>query len=337
MDSLALRKRSGKGIGDGKTKDSGDAAATSSEPSGREVDTGAQGTQVLALEGAAETITGSETMGAESAGPTVNPFWSQRAQNETRLRMMRPDFLGEADVSENQPEPSTPSTELRRPEETATEPTGAVRTTVSEPVRSETPAGGPPGLTIGERQILREMKQILENVVQQNLELTSQNEALRQRLDKLEDDKVGSQDTWRSAASGGMPEGIEATVGLGVEGEQVQGWGEGDLGRFVPPNPTSSEPLKPLTDPMPKPGAVEISSVEYQRAFEHGYNAATEALEIERNWELAMSPPSVRDLQGCSGFESVERDARERSPEPSPLSAERTHRLNTTPQKPQFL
>ena len=46
MDSLALRKRSGKGIGDGKTKDSGDAAATSSEPS-REVDTGAQGTQVL--------------------------------------------------------------------------------------------------------------------------------------------------------------------------------------------------------------------------------------------------------------------------------------------------
>ncbi|OLQ04441.1 hypothetical protein AK812_SmicGene12479 [Symbiodinium microadriaticum] len=172
-----------------------------------------------------------------TAGATVNPFWSERAKREAQLVAARPDFLGGV-AGQTSRGPSSTSTEMRPSEEmpattgsTGPEhPAGApvsfgppatVQTTVGEQeaVGSGQPAGEP-GLRPAERQVLTEMKGILEMLVNQNTELREQNAGLQSRLEKLEEDRSAA---WRSVASGGVQEGAEQPGSLRDLSERVMG------------------------------------------------------------------------------------------------------------------
>ncbi|CAE7201986.1 putative transposon protein [Symbiodinium microadriaticum] len=173
--------------------------------------------------GQGETAAIADGGASTAAGATVNPFWSERAKREAQLVAARPDFLGGV-AGQTSRGPSSTSTEMRPSEETpaATGSTGpeypagapvsfgppaAVQTTVGEQDAAGTgqPAGEP-GLRPAERQVLTEMKGILEMLVAQNTELREQNAGLQSRLEKLEEDRSAA---WRSVASGGVQEGAE--------------------------------------------------------------------------------------------------------------------------------
>ncbi|CAE7876447.1 RE1 [Symbiodinium necroappetens] len=134
-----------------------------------------------------------EAIEEANAGLVVNPFWSQRAQDEARLQAARPHHLEEA---------ASDSTEMRLHDEHPM----PVGTPVSfgpsasrDPQESESDAT--PGLRPGERQVLSQMKELMEVLLKQNQELAHQNVGLQQRIDKLEEEKTSSH--WRSVGSGG--------------------------------------------------------------------------------------------------------------------------------------
>ncbi|CAE6971420.1 unnamed protein product [Symbiodinium natans] len=184
--------------------------------------------------GQGETAASADEGELTAAEAAVNPFWSERAQAEVQLALARPDFLGEV-TGQNSGGPSSTSTEMRPANETpevpgsavearravAEHPVGppvslgppaAVTTTISGQAVAEEPQPGEPGLRPGERQILTEMKGILEMLVAQNTELRDQNESLQSRLEKLEEDRSAA---WRSVASGGAQDWrVQSEMGL---------------------------------------------------------------------------------------------------------------------------
>ena len=277
-----------------------------------------------------------------TAGATVNPFWSERAKREAQLVAARPDFLGGV-AGQTSRGPSSTSTEMRPSEEmpattgsTGPEhPAGApvsfgppatVQTTVGEQeaVGSGQPAGEP-GLRPAERQVLTEMKGILEMLVNQNTELREQNAGLQSRLEKLEEDRSAA---WRSVASGGVQEGAEQP-GLGVGGVEDRDWSQ--LGFYVPPEKLWEDDNHPHPEPAPASSTNNPKETcEYQLGFEEGYYAAREVRGAERE-DLNRSPPSVQDWRVQSELNLREGRLRERTPEPPAISEAHEGRINVTP------
>ncbi|OLQ05239.1 Copia protein [Symbiodinium microadriaticum] len=211
-----MRRRAGKGQGTedsnaesvplqiaGISSEAGDARDASNE---LEPDAGP-----LQLVGGAEGTTeeriadpgSSENPANAAAGSVnlpVNPFWSQRMQDEARLAAARPAHLDET---------ASDSTEMRQLEDSS------FAAPKSSPVSFGPPCGDtgdnlgvaaastsvgndqPPGLRPGERIILTEMKGLMETIMKQNAELSVQNAGLRQRIDKLEEEKASSQQAIR--------------------------------------------------------------------------------------------------------------------------------------------
>ncbi|CAE7273806.1 GIP [Symbiodinium sp. CCMP2592] len=171
---------------------------------------------------------------AETLGVQMNPFWSQKIQDEARLAAARPAHLDET---------ASDSTEMRQLEETAlpvpkSSPVSFGPSHVGSGIQGATSASSAsvenqqaPGLRPGERRILTEMKDLMETIMKQNAELSEQNTGLRQRIDKLEEEKASSQQAWRSGF--GVTSDRDAAVALGgiQWGDEVR-HGEGDdLGR----------------------------------------------------------------------------------------------------------
>ena len=256
---------------------------------------------------------------AGSVNLPVNPFWSQRMQDEARLAAARPAHLDES---------ASDSTEMRQLEDSS------FPVPKSSPVSFGPPCGDtgdnlgiaaastsvgndqPPGLRPGERVILTEMKGLMETIMKQNADLSVQNAGLRQRIDKLEEEKASSQQAWRSVGSGA---GLETEVqGSGMGASDEKGLGAESLGRFVQPERVQAWGVGDVGDEHTfRDGS---QTVVYQRGYEEGYIAAKQALEDAR----LQSPPSVQDLNSA---------CRERTPEPPRdrmLGLEQ--RLNTTPQ-----
>ena len=254
-------------------------------------------------------------------GAQVNPFWSQKIQDEARLAAARPAHLDET---------ASGSTEMRQLEDST------LPAPKSDPVSFGPPRGGsgedqgaasapsasvedqqPSGLRPGERRILTEMKDLMEIIMKQNADLSVQNAGLRQRIDKLEEEKASSQHAWRSVGSGTGLEG--ETQGSGVGVNEDKGLGSGSLGRFVPPETVQSWGSRAVEDKI-RFGDGE-QSVVFQQGYEEGYVAAKQALDEARQ---LRSPPSVQDLSYAT---------RDRTPEPPKDRMPRLEqRVNTTPQ-----
>ena len=222
-----------------------------------------------------------EAIEEANAGLVVNPFWSQRAQDEARLQAARPHHLEEA---------ASDSTEMRLHDEHPM----PVGTPVSfGPSASSNPLGSgneaTPGLRPGERQVLSQMKDIMEVLLKQNQELAHQNAGLQQRIDKLEEERTSSD--WRSVGSGGGTEGAENS-GVGISG--FRGLHHDDspkdsLGRFVPPETLVAAGDRELRVEPEMKGEVE-GSVVFQKGFEEGYQAAKQV----RDWEETKQLRSLR-------------------------------------------
>ena len=123
-----------------------------------------------------------EAIEEANAGLGVNPFWSQRAQDEARLQAARPHHLEEA---------ASDSTEMRLHDEhpmPAGTPVSFGPSASRDPQESESNAT--PGLRPGERQVLSQMKELMEVLLKQNQDLAQQNVGLQQRIDKLEEEKT---------------------------------------------------------------------------------------------------------------------------------------------------
>ena len=249
----------------------------------------------------------------------VNPFWSQRMQDEARLAAARPAHLDEtaSDSTEMRqlddssfPVPKSSPVSFGPPREEAGDNLGVATSSTSVGDNQAT------GLRPGERIILTEMKGLMETIMKQNAELSVQNAGLRQRIDKLEEEKASSQQAWRSVGSGA---GLETEVqGSGIGVSEEKGLGSESLGRFVPPERVQAWGVGVVEDELEfRDGS---QTVVYQQGYEEGYTAAKQALEDAR----LRSPPSVLELNSAY---------RERTPEPPKdrmLGLEQ--RLNTTPQ-----
>ena len=164
-----------------------------------------------------------------------NPFWSQRAQEELQLQRARSDFLGSAD-DPSASRLSSSCTELRAANDNAEllrTPQGppqvfgpaALRTTVDtgrdggqaavELLRNSNSSDQAAvsgvnvtasteerhGLSSRERHILTQMKDAMVRLADQNSELLTQNEVLKDRISRLEDERSTSQAAWHSAES----------------------------------------------------------------------------------------------------------------------------------------
>ncbi|CAE7876436.1 GIP, partial [Symbiodinium necroappetens] len=215
-----MRRRAGKGQGTedsnaesvplqiaGISSEAGDArdASNELEPDAGPLQLvgGAEGTteERVADPGSSENPANAAT---GSVNLPVNPFWSQRMQDEARLAAARPVHLDET---------ASDSTEMRQLEDSS------FPVPKSGPVSFGPPCGDtgdnlgvaaasssvgndqPPGLRPGERVILTEMKGLMETIMKQNAELSVQNAGLRQRIDKLEEEKASSQQAWTMTAA----------------------------------------------------------------------------------------------------------------------------------------
>ncbi|CAE7316806.1 unnamed protein product [Symbiodinium sp. KB8] len=151
----------------------------------------------------------------------VNPFWSQKAIEETELAAARPAFL-----ETSSGKASSGSTEMRRADDLPPQPEGIPES--FGPSGPAVPIGTEgdlqdgsaemPGLRAGERMVLTEMRNLMEVLINQNKALTAQNSTLQTRVDRLEEERSNSQ-AWRSAESAGVPEAFEGEPVLPSEAE----------------------------------------------------------------------------------------------------------------------
>ena len=212
--------------------------------------------------------------GVEAA---VNPFWSEKMQNEAQLQAMRPQGLAEAERTTSAADSG--STELRvdqaagteRPNRTGDDGDGLPATSVSGDngggatgTASGSMDQGQPspserlGMRSGERLVVERMKELLEDLFEQNRLLVDSQRVLQDRLDRVENDAM------HSATSGGDREIPDVDVPATRDGvRELVGdrWvpRESDyLGRFVPNH--------------------ERGSLDYQAGVEEGIRRATEAL-----------------------------------------------------------
>ncbi|CAE7312985.1 RE1, partial [Symbiodinium microadriaticum] len=151
----------------------------------------------------------------------VNPFWSQKAIEETELAAARPAFL-----ETSSGKASSGSTEMRRADDLPPQPEGIPES--FGPSGPAVPIGTEgdlqdgsaemPGLRAGERMVLTEMRNLMEVLINQNKALAAQNSTLQTRVDRLEEERSNSQ-AWRSAESAGVPEAFEGEPVLPSEAE----------------------------------------------------------------------------------------------------------------------
>ena len=228
----------------------------------------------------------------------ANPFWSQRAQEELRLRAARPSTLDDTPASA-----SNASTELRQFEEIPPLPAGEPQSFAPQGMTESTTSPEPnPGLRPGERQVLTEMKNWISTLIGQNRDLCGQNADLQQRLERLEEERSNSQ-AWRSAPSGG---GAEASETLD-QGWRASTWGSSAMGMFVPPenSETQGQALQSL---RPSEDQGVMDSVKFQLGYEKGISSGQRGsrAEPERQPErdLMQSPPSVQVSHKVCGVTS---------------------------------
>ena len=262
MDDSSLRRRRSRREGDPEFDLGGELAVRSQERtmvagSGDAAEgTAGEGAQEVALTAAGDA------MARENP---VNPFWSERMQEEARLRAARPAFLNEAATGSEQTSASTelravedagglpqapqgPPQVLGPPDDTLAvgsvgrlgkgrgqsassgeQPHGAATAPGSEVESNETAAAiQPPGLRPAERQILTQMKGLLEGLFEQNSSIV-------QRLEKLEEDNA-----MKSATSGGSHTLRDELQGAANAGEEQSSWHHpgkessgSSLGRYV--------------------------------------------------------------------------------------------------------
>ena len=290
---------------------------------------------------------GSSSVGEDAP---VNPFWSERQQDEVRLQAARPnhlpnpDFLG--NVGAQRSGNSSTSTELR-PAETLgvaelTGPRGypvaygpaALRTTVAEgvhTVRDGVTSPAAPGVTsesdpaeravgnheeghglsVRERTILLEMKNAMVRISEQNEQLANQNDALWNRVLRLEEERSTNQTAWQSAEEA-VDAGDQFGSGSLNHGSQVTG----------------------------EVGAVsackeEWDSIRYEEGYQQGSLAAKEVMESMgvrevtqgRRFENKVSSP-------VPSFGGIGTDRGDRTPRTPPANPNRTFSVacTTTPQ-----
>ena len=236
----------------------------------------------------------------------INPFWSERVQDEARLQAARPDFLGRIleDGGERgsraiEPAPTGPPRSFGPLEQGAqvrssSEPTRETASRAAaahdhpregqtagfgidqargESIGSDSVEGESSGLRPGERLILTEMKDLLKSLYRQN-------DLLCQRMEKLEEDML-----MQSASSGDIPEGERHTTAAAeIQAPGPSGLSRRDLSPPPPPPPlnervatTPGGTLVPLgTPPITPPGtprfgpdrvAVPASAPEGPRSF----------------------------------------------------------------------
>ena len=281
---------------------------------------------------------------------TVNPFWSARAQDEIRLQAARPENLGNPDflghVGVQRSGNSSTSTELRQAEPMGraelTGPRGdpvvygppVLRTTVAEGVdtarASVTSQGasmvasamGPSesvlesheeghGLSVRERNILTEMKNAMVRISQQNEQLASQNEALWNRVLRLEEDKSTSQTAWQSAE-----EALESIDHCGFGSVNQGSNPRGDLG-------------------VADVHRGERDSLRYEEGYQQGYLAAKELMESMSSQGVTKGGHQHKTVSSpVPSFGCVGTDPEDRSPRTPPANPNRTSSIayNTTPQ-----
>ena len=318
METLQQRRmRTGKGLGnaeqaaverlqitDVEAREAGEPTTGVSD----QEEMGQERRKQLALEG---RTTGEATEAADMRGQP-NPFWSTRAQEEMRLRATRPDFL--PDIVEGtgiqRSGESSSSTELRavtdRSAEQQVSPNGppvvygpqALRTTVDRETVAEASMGenqerlrgsGMPvtqaglvtanGLNDREREVLSAMKDAMMRIADQNEELLGQNQRLRERVERLEEERATSQG-WKSAEE--TADQAEQP-GIWVQGGECnggQGMAHGGSSGF---EENSKE---------------EAGSIRYQLGYEQGYLAAKEMLESMA--APCPCPQQMKDTKGVS-------------------------------------
>ena len=220
---MDMRRRNGTGTGQPAAESVESAAGTIRDETtgaGDSVEGVTQENAIISSQELAASPEVSEmvTSSAVEAGGEVqaNPFWSQRAQEELRLRAARPSTLDDTPALA-----SNASTELRRFEEIPPLPAGEPQSFAPQGMTESTASPEPnPGLRPGERQVLTEMKNLISTLIGQNRDLCGQNADLQQRLERLEGERSNSQ-AWRSAPSGG---GAEASETLD-QGWRASTWG----------------------------------------------------------------------------------------------------------------
>ena len=165
-----------------------------------------------------------------------------------------------------------------------------------------------PGLRPAERQILTQMKELMESLFEQN-------SGIVQRLERLEEDQA-----MKSATSGGsqtLREGLQGAVNAGDEQLSWHHVGKGSsgssLGRYV--------------------SGKERNTPDYVEGLQEGYRKAKEEARAVSRESLVSSPPSVAELLDISG---TFRPNRNRAVSPLPRTPEQIQRVEsrvcTTPQ-----
>ena len=342
MDDSSLRRRRSRREGDPEFDLGGELAVRSQE---RTMVAGsgdaAEGTAGESAQEVALTAAG-DAMARENP---VNPFWSERMQEEARLRAARPAFLNEAATGSEQTSASTelravedagglpqapqgPPQVLGPPDDTLAfgsvgrlgkgrgqsassgePPHGAATAPGSEVESNETAAAiQPPGLRPAERQILTQMKGLLEGLFEQNSSIV-------QRLEKLEEDNA-----MKSATSGGSHTLRDELQGAANAGEEQSSWHHpgkessgSSLGRYV--------------------SGKERNAPDYLEGLQEGYRRAREEAKAVSRESLVSSPPSVGELLDVSG---TPRPNRNRAVSPMPRTPEQLQKVEsrvcTTPQ-----
>ena len=270
---------------------------------------------------------------------TISPFWSSRAQDEARLRAARPDFLGSAEEelgAVQRSRASSSSTELRLAENVATgmsRPQGEpisygpgsrlqttldgdvptrTRTTPDSPVEAPAPAG----LSAKEREVLSAMRDAMVRLADQNSELLSQNEMLRDRVSRLEDERSTSQAAWQSAESN--HDIVEQQAFHTGDPQSYERKGDG----------FNSEGIV-------NRDAETLASMQYEQGYQQGYLAAKEILHsgVTGGYSERVATDSADNIPASTApsFGVVGSRDRERTPPPNPNRAWNLH-CNTTPQ-----
>ena len=264
----------------------------------------------------------------------VNPFWSQKAIEETELAAARPAFL-----ETSSGKASSGSTEMRRADDLPPQPEGIPES--FGPSGPAVPIGTEgdlqdgsaemPGLRAGERMVLTEMRNLMEVLINQNKALTAQNSTLQTRVDRLEEERSNSQ-AWRSAESAGVPEAFEGqgvqglTGGTGISEGDL---GDSELGRFV--QGSLGRGMQGIAAQVSCAVAEPPEhTIVFQHGYEEGYQAAKQAFTWESERRLSQSPPSVSDAR--IEAEDASTAYRARTPEPSTTRIAYLDKVNTTPQ-----
>ena len=273
MDAVDRRRRTGKGLGTPllEIEDAGDASRALVDSTQSSCGPGHEEMQELREERnrAVSDISGKREVKTEAGAPTsaeggvaiaTSPFWSDEAK-----RRVQEHFLGTARATSVAAPPEGSPVSLG-PDHWAAS-SGMESSGVQT---SQAASGVSHGLSERERTILTQMKNAMVRIAAQNEELACVNTQLRQRVEKLEEEKSSA---WWTA-SGSTPEGAEA---LGLDDQK------GTRGISSPGDTAGigNPELKGAGDTIP-----------YQQGYEKGYLAAKEMFDAQGAAALGASYPA---------------------------------------------